>query len=107
MQEPRLSPKIEAYIRVMSELHDLRIKRGIYPADYTREVNAEIDRIRARLMASARRAQTAEQLAKMFEENPELARKWKLMKLQTGYINAVKRQDKIYKEIKAQEGAQP
>lgn len=107
MLEPILSPKIEAYITVLDKIRTLKLSRGLYNAQYTREVNAEIDRIRARLFAAAKRAKTAEQLAKMFEENPELARKWKLMKLQTGYINAAKRQDKIYKEIKAQEGAQP
>ena len=48
--EPNFSPKIEAYITVLSKIQDLKLKRGLYPAEYTRQVNLEIDGIRKRLI---------------------------------------------------------
>lgn len=107
MLDPVLSPKLEAYVTVLDEIKTLKLKRGLYPADYTRKVNREIDGIRTRILAAAKRAKKAEGLRKLCEEDPEFATRWKILKLQTGYINAAKRQDKIYKAIKAQEGAQP
>ena len=101
MLEPVLSPKLEAYVIVLDEIKTLKLSRGLYNAQYTREVNAEIDRIRVRILAAAKRAKKAEGLRKLCEENPEFAAKWKILKLQNGYINAAKRQDKLYKEIKA------
>lgn len=105
MLDPVLSPKLEAFVTVLDEIKTLKLKRGLFPADYTREVNREIDGIRARLLAAAKRAKKAEGLRKLCEENPEFAANWKILKLQTGYINAAKRQDKIYKELEAMNGA--
>jgi len=56
MLEPILSPKIEAYITVLDKIRTLKLSRGLYNAQYTREVNREIDGIRARLRAAAKRA---------------------------------------------------
>ena len=106
MLTPTLSPKLEAYVQVLSKIRDLKLKRGLYPVEYTRQVNREIEAIRARMMASAHRAKTAEGLKEMFRDKPDLAARWKILKLQRGYLNAARRQDKIYREIEAMKGAQ-
>jgi len=84
MLTPTLSPKLEAYAQVLYEIRDLKLKRGLYPAEYTRQVNREIEAIRARMMASAHRAKTAEELKEMLKERPDLAARWKILKLQRG-----------------------
>ena len=106
MLTPTLSPKIEAYVQVLAKIQNLKLTRGLYPAEYTRQVNREIEAIRTRMLAAAHRAQTAETLREMCRKNPELAGRLQILKLQRGYLNAAKRQEKIYKELKAMEGPQ-
>ena len=48
---PLYSPKYRAYMFVMSKIHDLKLKSKFYPAEYTRQVNFEIDVIRKQLLA--------------------------------------------------------
>ena len=103
MLEPILSPKIEAYITVLDKIRTLKLSRGLYNAQYTREVNAEIDRIRARLMASAKRAKTAEGFRKLCEEKPEFAKRWKILSLRKRYFDAQRRANRAYNELAQQE----
>lgn len=101
MMEPVFSPKIEAYITVLSKIQDLKLKRGIYPAEYTRQVNLEIDGIRKRLNAAAHRARTAEVIREKCEEDPEFAARWKRVKLEAAYINTFKRRRKLEEQLVA------
>ena len=101
MIEPVFSPKIEAYITVLSKIQDLKLKRGIYPAEYTRQVNLEIDGIRKRLNAAAHRARTAEVIREKCEEDPEFAARWKRVKLEAAYINTFKRRRKLEEQLVA------
>jgi len=103
MLEPILSPKIEAYVTVLGEIGTLKLKRGLFPADYTREVNREIDGIRARLLAAAKRAKKAEGLRKLCEENPEFAKRWKILSLRKRYFDAQRRANRAYNELAQQE----
>jgi len=99
MMEPNFSPKIEAYITVLSKIQDLKLKRGLYPAEYTRQVNLEIDGIRKRLMAAAHRAGRNEVIRKKCEKDPQFAARWKRVKLESAYINTFKRQRKLDDQI--------
>ena len=95
MIEPVYSPKMEAYISVLDKIQNFRLKRGIFPAEYTKQVNLEIDAIRKRLMAAAHRAHTAEGIRQMCEKDPQFAVRWKRVKLEAAYINTFKRRQKL------------
>ena len=99
MMEPVFSPKVEAYISVMDKIKNFRLKRGIFSDEYTRQVNLEIAGIRKRLNAAAHRARTAEVIREKCEENPEFAARWKRMKLQTAFLNSIKRRRKAYDQL--------
>ena len=101
MMEPNFSPKIEAYITVLSKIQDLKLKRGIYPAEYTRQVNLEIDGIRKRLNAAAHRAGRNEVIREKCEKDPQFAARWKRVKLQSAYLNTFKRRRKLEDQLVA------
>ena len=95
MIEPVFSPKIEAYISVSDKIKNFRLKRGIFPAEYTKQVNLEIDGIRKRLNAAAHRAGRNEVIRKKCEKDPQFAARWKRVKLEAAYINTFKRRRKL------------
>ena len=99
MMEPYFSPRMEAYISVLDKIKNFRLKRGLFPAEYTRQVNLEIDAIRKRLLAASRRAHTAEGIRQMCEKDPQFAVRWKRVKLESAYINTFKRQRKLDDQI--------
>lgn len=101
MIEPVFSPKIEAYISVLDKIKNFRLKRGIFPAEYTKQVNLEIAGIRKRLMAAAHRARHAEAVLDMCEKDPEFAARWKRVKLESAYINTIKRRRKLEDQLVA------
>ena len=95
MIEPVFSPKVEAYISILDKIKNFRLKRGIFPDEYTRQVNLEIAGIRKRLLAASHRARTAEVIREKCEEDPEFAARWKRVKLEAAYINTFKRRRKL------------
>ena len=101
MMEPYFSPKMEAYISVLDKIKNFRLKRGLYPAEYTKQVNLEIAGIRKRLNAAAHRARTAEVIREKCEEDPEFAARWKRVKLEAAYINTFKRRRKLEEQLVA------
>ena len=101
MIDPVFSPKVEAYISVMDKIKNFRLKRGLFPAEYTKQVNLEIAGIRKRLMAAAHRAMHAEAVLDMCEKDPEFAARWKRVKLESAYINTIKRRRKLEEQLVA------
>ena len=101
MMEPYFSPKMEAYISVLDKIKNFRLKRGLFPAEYTKQVNLEIAGIRKRLMAAAHRARHAEAVLDMCEKDPEFAARWKRVKLESAYINTIKRRRKLEEQLVA------
>ena len=61
--EPIFSAKMTAYFTVLDALKKVRLKKGVYPEDFTKEVNKEINAIRSRMMASAHKVRGREAIA--------------------------------------------
>ena len=99
MIDPFYSPKVAAYCAVLNKLQKFRLKRGIFADNYTRMVNREIDGIKSRLNAALKRVQGAEGIQKMCAADPAFAKRWQEIKLQTGYINAIKREHELEKKL--------
>ena len=97
--DPVYSAKMEAYISVLDKIKNFRLKRGIFPSEYTKQVNREIDELRKRLRASAHRVNHAENLRNMCEKDPQFAARWKRIKLESAYINNIKRRRKLDDQI--------
>ena len=99
--EPIFSAKMTAYFTVLDALKKVRLKKGVYPEDFTKEVNKEINAIRSRMMASAHKVRGREAIAKKCAEDPEFAEKWKNIKLLHSYYSAACRQDKLHSKLTA------
>lgn len=97
--EPILSAKMTAYITVLEALKRVRVKKGLYPAEFTKAANQEINAIRSRMMASARKVHGREAIAQQCAEAPEFAEKWKNLKLIRSYYSAACRQDKLRSKL--------
>lgn len=97
--DPVYSAKMEAYISVLDKIKNFRLKPGIFPSEYTKQVNREIGELRKRLMASARRVNHTENLRNMCEKDPQFAARWKRIKLESAYINSIKRRRKLDDQI--------
>ena len=106
MIEPVYSPKMEAYISVLDKIQNFQLKRGIFPAEYTKQVNLEIAGIRKRLMAAAHRARRGELIREMCEKDPQLATRLRRMQLSKAYINTFKRKRKLEDQIAKFDSAQ-
>lgn len=99
MIEPVFSPKVEAYISILDKIENFRLKRGIFPDEYTKQVNLEIAGIRKRLLAASHRARTAEIIREKCENDPVFAERWKRVRLQTAFLNSIKRRRKAYDQL--------
>lgn len=97
--DPVYSAKMEAYISVLDKIKNFRLKRGIFPSEYTKQVNREIDELRKRLLASARRVNHAENLRNLCENDPQFAARCMRIKLESAYINNIKRRRKLDDQI--------
>lgn len=96
---PVFSPKVQAYIEVYDKLKNVRLKKGIFPPDHTRQVNEEIGKIRKRILASIARIRGNEGVKKLCEKDPEFAKAWDLACLKKSYLNAVSREAKLHKRV--------
>ena len=90
-----------AYITVLEALKRVRVKKGLYPAEFTKAANQEINAIRSRMMASAHKVRGREAIAKKCAEDPEFAEKWKNIKLLHSYYSAACRQAKLHSKLTA------
>ena len=99
--EPIFSAKMTAYITVLEALKRVRVKKGLYPAEFTKAANQEINAIRSRMMASAHKVRGREAIAKKCAEDPEFAEKWKNIKLLHSYYSAACRQAKLHSKLTA------
>ena len=96
---PVLSAKGLAYVQVLAKLDHCRLQKGIYPEEYTKAVNEEIQALKKRLRASVRRIEANESVKKLCAKNPAFAEAWQQNNLYNSYINASKREIKLRRKI--------
>lgn len=96
---PVLSAKGLAYVQVLAKLDHCRLKKGIYPDEYTKAVNEEIQALKKRLRASIKRIEANAGLKKLCAKDPAFAEAWQQTNLYNSYINARKRERKLSRKI--------
>ncbi len=96
---PVLSAKGCAYVQVLDKLNRCRLKKGIYPDEYTKAVNEEIQALKKRLRASINRIEVNETSKKLCAKDPAFAELLEKSKLITSYYNAAKRERKLSRKI--------
>lgn len=97
--DPIFSAKMTAYITVLEALKKVRVKKGLYPADFTKKVNREIEAIRSRMLVSAHKVNGREGIAKKCAEDPKFAEQWSNLKLLNSYYRAVSREAKLRSQV--------
>lgn len=96
---PVLSAKGLAYVQVLAKLDHCRLQKGIYPEEYTKAVNEEIQALKKRLRASVRRIENNEATKKLCAKDPAFAQAWNETNLLKSYCNAAKRERKLSRKI--------